>query len=189
VEDAEKKALEEIRNRLSQLDSVREDVHRIRMVMESKDSLTPRFLECSPQIRTYSGMIAGLFEERHGGIGEADIYILGYFDQLMLDKLLPRARFVNIVSPKNALEQRRNRDALTRISKAGAKVRTHPMLHARVFCIPERRFLIIGSGDLQTDWYGGTRFDAGIYSNYPDLMKSAIDFFKRVWEESDPLPE
>ena len=61
------------------------------------------------------------------------------------------------------------------------------MLHARIFCVPGRQFLIVGSGDLQTDCVGGTRYDAGIWSNYPDLIKSAIDFFKRVWDESDPL--
>lgn len=63
------------------------------------------------------------------------------------------------------------------------------MLHARIFCVPDKRILIVGSGDFQTDCFGGSRFDAGIWSNYPELIKSAIDFFNRVWEESNPLPE
>jgi len=134
-------------------------------------------------------MIDSVISPYRGGGPESDLYIMGYFDQAMLNTLLPVARYVRIISPSGALTNRRNKDALTRMSKAGAKVRTHPMLHARIFCVPDRRVLIVGSGDLQTDCIGGTRFDAGIWSNYPDLIKSAIDFFNRVWEESDPLSD
>ena len=188
MESEVKKVLDEIRRKLATLERVQQEVHRLRIIMESKESLMPKFVESSPQIRTYGGLIDNQIHPRHGPL-ERDLYIMGYFDQTMLDKLLPIARNVRIISPDKALKSRRNKDALTRMSKAGAKVRTHPMLHARIFCIPDRKFLIVGSGDLQSDCIGGTRFDAGIWSNYPELVKFAIDFFNRVWEESDPLPE
>jgi hypothetical protein len=85
------------------------------------------------------------------------------------------------------VQTKKNKDALKRILKAGARVRLHPMLHARIFCVPQRQLLIIGSGDIQTECFGGERFDAGINSNNKDVIKQAMDFFKRVWEESEPL--
>jgi len=184
-----KSNLDQIWNSLVPLQQTGEEVRRLRTIMESKESLIPRFVESSPQIRTYGGMIDNVIAPRHGPELEHDLYIMGYFDQIMLDKLLPIARYVRIISPSGALRNRRNKDALNRMSRAGAQVRTHPMLHARIFCVPDRRVLIVGSGDLQTDCIGGTRFDAGIWSNYPELIKSTVDFFNRVWEESDPLPE
>ena len=186
LENETRKALNEIRGKLAALERLTEEVYRLRTVLESKEGLIPRFVECSPEIRTYRGRIEGLFRS---GRFDQDLYIMGYFDQIMLDKLLPMARYVRIISPAGALKTKKNKDALRRINKAGAKVRTHPMLHARIFCVPDRRILIIGSGDLQTDCLGGSRFDAGVWSNYPELIKSAIDFFNRVWEESEPLPE
>jgi len=185
LENEINKALDAIRMKLGALERLADEMQRLRRIMEDKESLSPRFVECSPEIRTYRGRIEGLFKTPLS----RDVYIMGYFDQIILDKLLPNARYIRIISPTDALKTKRNKDALRRISKAGAKVRLHPMLHARIFCVPDRRVLIIGSGDLQTNCFGGSRFDAGIWSNYPELIKSAIDFFNRVWEESDPLPE
>jgi len=170
------------------IEQTSEEVRRLRTIMESRESLIPRFVESSPQIRTYSDMIDSIISPRHGPL-EHNLYMMGYFDQITLDKLLPIARYVRIISPSKALENRINRDALNRMSRAGAQVRTHPMLHARIFCVPDRQVLIVGSGDLQTDCFGGRRFDAGVWSNYPELIKSAVDFFNRVWEESEHIPE
>jgi len=181
------KELNEIKNQLETLEKIRIEIERLRTIVESRESLIPKFVESSPSIRTYGERIKGIIEYRFITEIEQDIYIMGYFDQIMLDKLLRIAGHVRIISPRRALDNRRNLDALRRISEAGAQVRTHPMLHSRIVCIPDHRFLIVGSGDLQTDCLGGTRFDAGIYSNYPELIQSAIDFFNRVWEESDPI--
>jgi len=105
----------------------------------------------------------------------------------MLDKLIPIAKQVKIISPSKATQTKRNKDALERMNRAGAEVRLQPMLHARIFCAPKRKFLIIGSGDVQNDCFGGSRFDARVYSNNPELIKDALKFFDRVWEESEPL--
>lgn len=41
----------------------------------------------------------------------------------------------------------------------------------------------MGSGDIKSDCLGGRRFDAGIWSNHPDIIQSAVNFFKRVWDD------
>ncbi len=162
----------------------------MRQIQENPQGLAPRFVENSPQIRTYSGIIEGLFDPRIGGMrmfGNETFYVMGYFDQVMLNKLTPVAKQFKIISPATAIQTKKNKDALKRIQKAGADVRLHPMLHARIFCVPQRQMLIIGSGDVQTECFGGERFDAGIFSNNVEVIKQAIDFFNRVWEESEPL--
>lgn len=185
------KILNEINSKLRIMEEVRDELRRLRQAQENKAGLAPRFVESSPQIRTYGAMIENLIRPNRG-MGympqrEEFIYAMGYFDQVMLDKLIPIAKQVKIISPSKATQTKRNKDALERINKAGAEVRLHPMLHARIFCAPKRIFLIIGSGDVQTDCFGGSRFDAGVWSNNPELIKDAMKFFDRVWEESEPL--
>jgi hypothetical protein len=183
--------LDDIRRRVV---AIEQEMTRIRQIQENPQGLAPRFVENSPQIRTYSGSIEGLFDLRMGGmrggmppnINEI-YYVMGYFDQVMLNKLTHVAKQFKIISPATAIQTKKNKDALKRIQKAGADVRLHPMLHARIFCVPQRQLLIIGSGDIQTECFGGERFDAGIYSNNSELIKQTLDFFNRVWEESEPL--
>jgi hypothetical protein len=182
------------------LNAIEEEIRRYRQIQENPQGLAPRFVESSPNIRTYGGMIEDLISPRHGGMmssvaGES-FYIMGYFDHVLLDKLVRIAKQTKIISPckelpnqKSTRKMEKNEDALERIAKMGAEVRVHPMLHARMFCNPQRRFLIIGSGDIQTHCFGGTRFDAGIYSNNLDLIKQAMDFYNRVWQESEPLTQ
>jgi len=181
--------IEEIKRRLT---AIEQEIARMRQIQENPLSLVPRFVENSPQIRTYSGIIEGLFDPRMGGMrgGMAEtFYVMGYFDQVLLNKLTPIVKQFKIISPATAIQTKKNKDALRRIQKVGADVRLHPMLHARIFCVPQRQLLIIGSGDVQTECFGGERFDAGLFSNNPDVIKQAMDFFNRVWEESEPLAQ
>jgi hypothetical protein len=184
-----KKTLEEIKGKLA---SIEEEMRRNRQIQENKESLAPRFVESSPQTRTYSQLIENMFDPRRGmGMmmgNDITIYILGHFDQVILDKLIPIAKKIKIISPSDTVSRKKNKDALERLSKAGAEVRLHPMLHARLFCIPKTRFLIVGSGDIQTDCFGGSRFDAGITSNYPQVITDAMKFFDNVWSESNAFP-
>jgi hypothetical protein len=188
MEDDLKKTLEAIKN---ELDVVVEEMRRFRQIQENKESLAPRFVESSPQTRTYSQLIENMFNPRYGmGMllqGDIIIYIMGHFDQVILDKLIPIAKKIKIISPSDTVSRKKNKDALERLSKAGAEVGLHPMLHARLFCIPKTMFLIVGSGDIQTDCFGGSRFDAGIMSNYPQAITDAMKFFNNVWTESNPF--
>lgn len=63
-------------------------MNRLRGILEDKEALSPKFLESSPEIRTYGGRIKRIFE--HGGLGK-EVYVMGYFDQEMLPKMIPIA--------------------------------------------------------------------------------------------------
>jgi len=180
LEEEVKKALEEIR----------EELRRLRQAQEDKERLIPKFVESSPVTRTYGQYIDDLINPRFRDsmqLSDDLLYYMGHFDQELLDKLTPIAKRIKIISPEDTLKTAKNKDALRRISKDGAEVRLHPMLHARILLVPKRNFLIVGSGDLQTNCLGGNRFDAGIKSNYPELIGDALNFFNRVWNESEPL--
>jgi hypothetical protein len=97
------------------------------------------------------------------------------------------AKQFRIISPVTAVRTKKNRDASERIQKAGAEVRLHSMLNARIFCVSQRKFLIIGSGDIQTDCFGGGRFAAGVMWNNQGLIKEIDCFFEKVQEESESL--
>lgn len=63
------------------------------------------------------------------------------------------------------------------IEEYGAKVKFNPLLHGQSWGV------IIGLGDITSTCLGGKRFDAAIWSNHPDITKSVIDSFNRVWED------
>ena len=188
MDDDLRKILNEIK---AKVDVLAEEARRNREIQEKNRGLAPKFVESSPSFRTYRDHIQNLFK-RHPTIGyiiqpDEVICIMGHFDHMLLNELTPVANRIRIVSPADTVNRSKNKDALIRMSRAGAQVRLHPMLHARIFCVPKRNFLIIGSGDIQTDCFGGARFDAGVLSNNPELTKDAMEFFDRVWKESEPL--
>ena len=129
-------------------------------------------------VAEYMALICALSDVKALGLEYANIFVKS--DSQLI---------VYQINGKYRTQTKKSKDALERLSKGGAEVRLHPMLHARMFCVPKRNFIIIGSGDLQTDCFGGNRFDAGIWSNYPDLIKNAMDFFNRVWDEAKPLSD
>lgn len=171
-------------------------IHRLISTLEDKTFLRPKFVESSPAQRTFGTMVDGICGNiLESGSKRAEICITGYFDQYLVDKLkqiLAREGKVKIISPelKNTKADKTNLDALKRMKGNGAEVRIHPMLHARIFYVSRDEQpwgVIIGSGDIKSDCFGGRRFDAGIWSNYPDIIKSTIDFFNRVWEDEGVL--
>lgn len=185
------KILTEIRDKLQYLDQILDLSRRIKNLLEGTHKLAPRFVESSAYRKTYLETISSFLRERFSRMTkhpEDEILIMGYFDQTMVDQLLPCAEYVRIVHPRTHGKLNKvNRDALRIIDKAGAQVRTHDELHARIFCVPTRDFLIVGSGDCDAFGMRGRHYDAGVWSNYPELVESALDFFNRVWKESDPL--
>jgi hypothetical protein len=47
--------------------------------------------------------------------------------------------------------------------------------------------LIIGSFDFNTECIGKERLDAGIKTNHPDLVKSALQFFDGIWNTTESI--
>jgi len=170
----------------------RQAINRLISTIEDKTFMRPQFLESSPAKRTFGEKIERVCDNfARGSSKGAEIYIAGYFDHHLMDKLKKILRDggkVKIISPEltKSRGDQTNLDALKRMEKFGAEVRIHPMLHARIFFVNWAGSpwgVIVGSGDIKSDCLGGRRFDAGIWSNYPDIIKSTIDFFNRVWED------
>lgn len=180
-------ALRKIDERLIGLSN---EIKRYQATLEGKHDLRPRFVEASPEVRTYVQQIDRLIAPTRGPPSlKNEILIMGYFDNIRLDKLLPYAYLIKLLCREDAKDRPTNLDALKRIKKAGAQVKTNKFMHSRMFCVPDRRFLIIGSGDLQADCFGAKRYDAGIYTTHPQVLKDAVDYFNRVWEESTPFSD
>jgi hypothetical protein len=45
--------------------------------------------------------------------------------------------------------------------------------------------LVIGSFDFNNECIGKERHDAGIMTKNPDLIKSALDLFNKIWEDNE----
>ncbi len=94
---------------------------------------------------------------------------------------------------------RKNLQALRKLAKAGAKIKINDRLHARFLVaynppiMHEQNshyhgLLLIGSFDFNTECIGRERYDAGIKTRNPDLVKSAVELFEQIWNEPESIP-
>ena len=148
---------------------------------------TLSFIESSPTERSVEPKLRGILATSCKS-GE-ELMLTGYFDQYLLKafnamKPLPKIKFI---SPEltNSKSDNINLDALKRLTKMGAEVRFHSMIHARIAL--NSKEVIVGSSDIKSDCLGGRRYDAGVWSNNPILVQDANNFFQKVWDESRPL--
>ena len=101
------------------------------------------------------------------------------------------------------LDSRKTRDkknlrALGKLAKAGAEIKINDQLHARFLVtynpvqgdefVKYGGLLLIGSFDFNTECIGRERYDAGIKTRHPDLVKSAVELFEQIWKESESIP-
>jgi hypothetical protein len=150
--------------------------------------LRPKFLESSPARRAFGDQVKGICDEiLVAGSKQVMIWIAGYFDGEIadrLEKILSVGGEVRIITPE--LEGKGARALKRMIKSYGAKVKIHPLLHARIFYVHRGGLpwgVIIGSGDITSECLSGKRFDAAIWSNHPEVMESTEEFFSRVWED------
>jgi len=193
--DSYPKKLDELQDAIGQTNNQLRDlsnkIDRLTSTIEDASYLRPKFLESSPAQRTFGKQVEGILTSVLQSSAKVEICIMGYFDHESLDKMkeiLARGGKVKIVHPElsGSKQDQGNLDALKRIEENGGEVRIHPMLHARIFYLGrdgQPWGAIVGSGDIKSDCLGGRRFDAGIWSNYPDIIKSVVDFFNRVWDD------
>lgn len=160
-------------------------LHDIKQYMSRIQNASLAFVESSPTERSLEPKLRGLLNTANSG----ELMLTGYFDQYLLkvfQTLTPKPA-IKFISPEltSSKSDKVNLDALERLGKIGAEVRVHPMLHARMALSPTE--IIAGSADIKSDCLGGRRYDAGIWSNNPILVRSGKDFFNKVWNESKPL--
>ena len=130
-----------------------------------------------------------------------EVCITGYFSETIREALekivkIPSHRLRLICQEfdiKNSRD-RKNLEVLKKLCKQGAEIKVNNRLHARflVAYFPEppeiRGLLVIGSFDFNTECIGRERFDAGIKTTHPDLVRSAKKLFEEIWEEPESTP-
>ena len=184
--DKEQKTLELIEERMKKIEKGFEPIlENVKEYISRVQSATMTFVESSPTERSLEPTLRGLLNRTNSG----ELVLTGYFDQYLLKdfKAMSPKPSVKFISPEltKSKQDQINLDALRRLSKMGAKVRFHPMIHARMVLSPTE--IIVGSADIKSDCLGGRRYDAGIWSNNPALVRSGEVFVDKVWSESKPL--
>ena len=137
-----------------------------------------------------------------------EICITGYFSETIrkpLEKLLEPSMIetsrhvVRIICPHlnvKKVRDKKNLQALRKLAKAGALIKMNDRLHARFLVAydppimqekgdPYHGLLLIGSFDFNTECIGRERYDAGVRTMNPDLVRSAVKLFDQIWVEPE----
>jgi hypothetical protein len=184
--DSNRNTLESIEERIKKFEKgFGPLVENMQGLMTKLQTSTINFVESSPTVRSLEPILRGLFKNAASG----DLMLAGYFDQYLLKdfQAISARPLIRFISPEltASKQDQINLDALDRLSKMGAEVRFHPMLHARMALSATE--IIVGSEDLKSDCLGGRRYDAGIWTNNPLIIRSGKAFFDKVWGESKKL--
>jgi len=132
------------------------------------------------------------------------IYITGYFSETIrksLESIIKSSRNkVRLICPyldvKKARDKK-NLQALGKLVNAGAEIKVNDRLHARFLVaynpvaqhpyLKHWGLLLIGSFDFNTECIGRERYDAGIKTRHPDMVRSAVELFEQIWNESESV--
>lgn len=141
----------------------------------------------------YDKLVSGNYNE---------VCITGYFSETIREQLEQfskrqghKVRLIcQELEPRKPREMK-NLGVLRKLWKAGVEVKVNNRIHARFLVAHNPDFLpkilglfIIGSFDFNTECIGKERLDAGIKTNHPDLVKSAIQFFDEIWNTTESIP-
>ena len=123
------------------------------------------------------------------------IDISGYFSEGMVDILSAKIRegckirLLSLPLNLNYPQDRRNLTALRKMQDAGIEIRISNRNHSRLLLVYRteeetitRGALVVGSFDFNKEGFAHERKDAGIITQHPDLVKSAVSFFNEIWE-------
>jgi len=102
---------------------------------------------------------------------------------------LIRQEFPTKFPAKLSKKDSKELEVLEKLVDAGAKVKINHRTHARLFIAHNpklgegRGLVVIGSFDFNSECYTKERYDAGIKTTHPDLVKSAVKLFEEIWSE------
>jgi hypothetical protein len=137
-----------------------------------------------------------------------EVCITGYFSETIRTELAEIGRLskLKIICPEFPIKTKRDRrnlevlrklsnvkPAKSTVAEAGVEIRINNRLHARFLVAYDQRYpkegglLVIGSFDFNTECLGKERYDAGIHTRNPDLVKSAIKLFNEIWDDSSSV--
>lgn len=130
------------------------------------------------------------------------IDITGYFSEGIFNILCYYRKYgcgIRLISPQLRPEKGYDRENLTTLRKLqneGIEIRVSEKLHARLFLgyTDQEKVgwgvLLLGSFDFNRDSLGGQNRNAGIITSHPDLIRSAKEYFEKIWNdkyETKPL--
>lgn len=128
-----------------------------------------------------------------------EICMTGYFSETIREKLEYLMNWntnVRLISPelpsRASKRDRRNLEVLKKLVNTGVKIKFNHRTHARLLIAynPKadyRGLVIIGSFDFNSECIGKERYDSGIKTRHPDLVKSAIKLFEQIWNEPESI--
>jgi len=146
---------------------------------------------------------------RHNVESWTKICITGYFSETIrksLESIIEAPAYnIKLICPylnTKKPRDRKNLQALGKLAKAGAEIKVNDRLHARLLVAYDvthdeakkypylnyRGLLIVGSFDFNTECIGLERYDAGIKTRHPDLVRSAVELFEQIWNEAESIP-
>ncbi len=133
------------------------------------------------------------------------IRITGYFSESIrksLESIIKMPSYsIRLICPyldPKKTRDRKNLQALRKLTKTGAKIKINDRLHARFLVaynevqkhdyVKYWGLLLIGSFDFNTECLGRERYGAGIKTRHPDLVRSAVELFEQIWKETESIP-
>jgi len=127
-----------------------------------------------------------------------EIYITGYFSETIreaLERIIKRweDRKVRLICPEFPIKSKRDRknlEVLKKLADTGAEIKFNYRLHTRFLVANNPALgglLLIGSFDFNSECISKERYDAGIKTRHPDLVKSATELFEQIWNEHESI--
>ena len=133
------------------------------------------------------------------------ICITGYFSETIRQSLESIIEFpaynIRLICPYLNIKQvrdKKNLQALRKLADKGVEIKVNDRLHARFLVAYDEvqkkthveywGLLLIGCFDFNTECIGRERYDAGIKTRHPDLVKSAVELFEQIWNEPESKP-
>jgi hypothetical protein len=131
--------------------------------------------------------------------GWTEICITGYFSETtreQLERIINCGRKLRLISPElnvSNSRDKKNLGVLKKLCSKGAQVKVNSRLHARFLVAfhPDQKdvsgILLVGSFDFNTECIGKERYDVGIKTVHPDLIRSARKLFDEIWNEPESV--
>ena len=141
-------------------------------------------MESTPSNKAFGQMIEKVLDPVISNTS-LNMDVIGFVDNTLMEKLESCAGRIRIICHDQKKNPREVQSAISRLLNVGAEIRSYREMHARLVLTNTQA--VIGSGDLQADSLGANRTDACIWSNHPEILYDAKQFFEKIWAESSPV--
>lgn len=164
------------------IDEVEKSLVELRRLKEGV-GINQAFLCTLPQEKRIRAKLTEVLNRVAGRKGE--VLATGWVDGALeaeIHEVLRNGGRVRIVARKST--DKSVLDAVNRLKRSGAKIKTNNMVHARVLVAEDE--CIVGSADLKSDSLDLSR-EAGVYTTDPVIVLSVKDFFEKLWMDEESV--